>query len=225
VPSRRHIIVVDPAVRVAEVDCVNRMSLASKLPLTYHLPGLVGMESLQSETMDGAAGIIVLGSGTSVYESREWQRPLEQWLRPFIDKGVPCLGICYGHQMLAHMFGATVGFMHEDKRKRVGFHRVDLEPDLLWGGRALASDLFMSHREAVTSCPKDMRVVGKSLDVAIEALVHKQLPVWSFQAHPEATASFVKGAGAQVPTDDKAYAHGWGIVGAFLAFAASSGDG
>lgn len=211
----RHIVVVDPAVRVAEIDCLNRMALVSPLPLTYHLPGLVGLDSLRAERA-GIAGIVVLGSGTSVYDSRPWQRPLEEWILPLMEKGVPTLGLCYGHQMIAHLFGGEVRFVHDDKRKNLGMRRVRLDADRLWGP-ACEGELFVSHRETVSRCPDAMKVVGRSDLVATDVLAHHKLPVWSFQPHPEATQLFVRGSGATEGVSDMQLAFGWRLVDAFLA--------
>jgi GMP synthase (glutamine-hydrolysing) len=219
----RHIAIVDPAVKIAEVDCFNRLVMRSKLPLTYHLPGLAGTDSLHAAN-GKIAGVMILGSATSVYDDLPWQRPLEAWLRPLIDGGTPVLGLCYGHQMLAHMLGGKVGFLHPDKTKRSGFHPVTLEPDRLWGGKKKDGKLFMSHREVVTTVPPGMRAVGRSKESATEAIAHEKLPVWGLQAHPEATAGFLKNHGLP-PADEAAYAFGHSLVDAFLDYAADKALG
>ena len=48
----RPVAVIDPAVRVPELDCFNRMSRRSRLPLTHHLPALFGLDSLRRAEAD-----------------------------------------------------------------------------------------------------------------------------------------------------------------------------
>src|SRR5687767_4113928 len=95
----RTVAVIDPAVRVPELDCFNRMSRRTTARLTYRLPALFGLESLYRE--DALAGVVILGSGASVNESHPWQDALRDWLRPRLAAGTPVLGLCYGHQLLA----------------------------------------------------------------------------------------------------------------------------
>ena len=97
-PNPQHITVIDPAVHTAELDCFNQIALSSPFPMTYHLPALFGLGSLPSD-FSSIAGIIILGSRSSVYDGRPWQKPLEDWLRPKLAKGIPTLGLCFGHQL------------------------------------------------------------------------------------------------------------------------------
>ena len=218
---QRQLVIVDPAVHTAEVDCFNRIALRSSIPATYHLPGLVGMDSLRG-TGAPPAGIIVLGSSTSVHDDRPWQRPLETWLMTQMAAGTPTLGLCFGHQLIAHLFGGEVGFLFPDKKKLLGFRPVSLEADRLWGNSPKQGELFASHREAVVKCPKEMRVIARSNDVTIDGLAHQTLPVWAFQTHPEATPLFVASQGAPLPPSDSTYRFGHSLVDAFVDFAAKA---
>lgn len=58
---------------------------------------------------DGFAGAIVTGSGAMVTERRDWSERSADWLREAAHAGLPLLGICYGHQLLAHALGGEVG--------------------------------------------------------------------------------------------------------------------
>lgn len=209
----RYIAVIDPAVRIAELDCFNRMVLTSTHPLTYHLPALGGTQSL-ARTPD-PSGIILLGSSSSVYDNLPWQRPLEDWLMDQMEKGTPTLGLCYGHQLIAHLHGATIGFRTPDKTKRLGFDAIELDSKL-WDGVSRKGKVFFSHREVVTSCPAGMRAMGKSAESNFEVLAHESRPVWTFQAHPEATAEFAINCGYSAPTEEKEFSFGHEIVAAFI---------
>lgn len=207
---KRHIVVVDPALSKAEIDAYNQLVELSPLPLTYHLPALFGANSLQRETQN-IAGIVIFGSAASVNDALPWQQAIAQWLQPLLHRKTPTLGICYGHQFLAHLFGSAVQRRWPAENKRRGFRKVRLEKNRLWG-EAQSGELFMSHGEVVTNCPKDFQIVASSAEVYIEALAHSELPIWSFQAHPEATPIFTG------DSDQRKLVFGHSLVQAFLSF-------
>jgi GMP synthase (glutamine-hydrolysing) len=206
-----HIAVIDPGTRVPELDCFNRMSRSARLPLTYHLPALFGLDSLR-RTEDGLRGIVVLGSGASVNDALPWQDELSAWLLPRLREGVPTLGLCYGHQLLAKLLGGAVGFLHDDHHKEKGRRVVPLAATAAW--EACAPGLVVSHREVVVEVPPEVDVVGRTEVCAVEAMAHRSLPIFSFQAHPEATAAFLLNNGVPWPGGDLGEGHG--VVDAFL---------
>jgi GMP synthase (glutamine-hydrolysing) len=212
-----HILVIDPAMETAELDCFNRISVASPLPCTYHLPALYGMDSILRDE-EGAVGIVIFGSSSSVNDRHPWQPSLESWLLPKMQKKIPTIGFCYGHQMIAHMFGSKVDFLFPDQHKLRGFQEATLSANPLWGNKTLQGPLYVSHREVVTNCPADMIVTAKRPEVPIDGLAHKQLPVWTFQTHPEATQAFVQEDGQKEASPSKQFEFGHKLVQEFLNF-------
>ena len=214
-----HILVIDPAMRIAEIECFNRMALRSPLPLTYHLPAIRGMQSLAAEPMDSARGIVILGSASSVNDRLGWQHEFEAWLRPHLERGLPTLGICYGHQMLAAMFGGKVGFVSPDQHKLKGFREVTLTQAAgPWAAQA-RGPLCVSHKETVTEVPPEFDVFATSAEIASDGLRHKRLPIFTFQPHPEATPEFLQSHG--IPPREGALGFGHQLVDGFLHFAAT----
>lgn len=214
-----HVAVIDPGVRVPELDCYNRISRASPLPTTYHLPAMFGLDSLR-RVEAGLAAVILLGSGASVHDPLDWVQALRRWMTAQVEAGTPTLGLCFGHQLLADILGGEVGWMTEDHRKSKGLREVTLDADRLWGP-ARRGLLLVSHAEIVTRLPADCRGIGRSPEVAIEAFTHETLPVWGLQAHPEATPAFAHNNGVPLPGSGDAagpdvFGFGHAIVDAFL---------
>lgn len=216
---RPHIMVIDPAMRIAELDCFNQMQMHSPLPLTYHLPSMFGIDSLAAEDMASVRGIVILGSASSVNERAPWQSALESWLMPQLEKKIPTLGICYGHQMLAHMFGGRVDYMHPDREKFKGMRTIELSGSPWWMQGACT--LVVSHNEAVVEAPPSMTVMAKSANVAIDGLQHRTLPIYSLQPHPEATPDFLRNH-AIPGVSAGGLNQGHALVRAFLKHAAAS---
>ncbi|MCZ6631967.1 MAG: glutamine amidotransferase [bacterium] len=55
------------------------------------------------------AGVVVTGSHAMVTDREDWSERTAAWLRDGVQKETPILGVCYGHQLLAHGLGGTVG--------------------------------------------------------------------------------------------------------------------
>ncbi len=58
---------------------------------------------------EGFAGVIVTGSAAMVTDRHDWSERSADWLRDAAHGGLPLLGICYGHQLIAHALGGEVG--------------------------------------------------------------------------------------------------------------------
>ncbi len=216
-----HVAVLDPGTRVPELDCFNRMSRESVIPLSYHLPALHGLDSLL-RVEQGLLGIVILGSGASVNDDIGWQGALRDWLAPRLSAGVPALGLCYGHQLLASMLGAEVGFLREDRVKLKGLREIRIEPDPLWGPGGSGA-LVVSHRECVTRLGPDCVLRGTTEECRVEAFVHRSLPVAGIQAHPEATPAFVANNAVPVDVTLDVLAFGHGVVDGFVQRVAQRG--
>jgi len=143
-----------------------------------------------------ADGLVVMGSRASVHDDLAWLARLSEWLRPILSGDVrrPLLGICFGHQLIAHLAGAEVGFVETSRRKLVG-----VEDSRQEGGRLLPAGtvlrVVVSHREEVKREPPEYRRTAFRQRSPIDGLEHESLPVWSFQFHPEARWDFARAAG------------------------------
>lgn len=96
---------------------------------------------------------------------------------------IPILGICLGHQLMARLFGGKV------KTAEIGEYAdseiiVDEEDEILKGlGPSFRA--WVSHKDEVSELPKDFIKLAHSDTCEIEAMCHKNLPLYGVQFHPE----------------------------------------
>jgi GMP synthase (glutamine-hydrolysing) len=128
----------------------------------------------------GYDGFVVTGSAASVYWEREWIDRLKSWVGETIDAGVPALGVCYGHQLLADVMGGTVEDMGEYE---IGYRTVkhDGENDLLAGVNEEMT-VFTSHSDRVAEKPPGATVFAEN-DYGIHGF--RKGDVFGVQFHPE----------------------------------------
>ena len=124
------------------------------------------------------AGIILSGGPASVYAPDAYD------LDPAIfDLGVPILGICYGHQVIAHALGGDVV-----RTEAAEFGRTDLEvsgESVLFAELPEHQQVWMSHRDAVVKAPPGFRVTAATATSPVAAMEDPERRMCGVQFHPE----------------------------------------
>ena len=106
----------------------------------------------------------------------------------FTAAGRPVLGICRGLQTINVFFGGTLlqdlpGHSAVEGRDRLHAVRtVPLGLGRLWGERPVVNS---AHHQAADRLGAGLRAVQWAPDGIVEALIHRTLPVWAVQWHPE----------------------------------------
>lgn len=76
--------------------------------------------------LHGYAGVVITGSPAMVTERLPWSEMLAQRLSEEISQrpGLPVIGICYGHQLLAHALGGDVAY--NPRGREIGTVKISL---------------------------------------------------------------------------------------------------
>ncbi|WP_245156485.1 glutamine amidotransferase [Agrilutibacter solisilvae] len=145
-------------------------------------------------TREGFAGAIVTGSGAMVTDRADWSEASGAWLREAAHEGLPLLGICYGHQLIADALGGEVGY-HPDGRE-MGTVTLELHPqaseDPLFAGLPPTFPAQATHLQTVLRAPPGATVLARSVHDACHAFRWGDR-AWGVQFHPEFSATHMRG--------------------------------
>lgn len=134
------------------------------------------------DSVHAAEGWLLTGSRHGAYEDLPFIAPLERFIRDARAAGVPMVGVCFGHQIMAQALGGSVekhpgGWV-------VGPQTYDFD------GTPVRLNAW--HQDQVTHPPPDARVVGQNAGCAHAALIYDDWG-YSIQAHPEYSDAFIEG--------------------------------
>ncbi len=185
------------------------------------------------------SGVIVTGSASMVSHRADWSERTAEWLASAVHAGMPVLGVCFGHQLLAHALGGLVG--PNPRGRQIGTQVIEITP-------AAASDPLMcrmpasvtvqtTHVESVHELPTGAVRLATSPRDPNHAFRFGQR-AWGVQFHPEFGADVMRGyirARAQIIReegfDPESLAAGvvetpvaHSLLGRFAALVAGGGD-
>lgn len=123
-------------------------------------------------------GIILSGGPKSVYE-----KDAPSCDSALFELGIPILGICYGHQLIAHHFGGEV---RRGKVREYGFASLKVKTTCrLFTGLPTNLIAWMSHGDTVTKLPQEFTVIGKTKNCPVAAMTNAERNIYGLQFHPE----------------------------------------
>jgi GMP synthase (glutamine-hydrolysing) len=135
---------------------------------------------------DVIAGAVVTGSAAMVTERAEWSEALVPWLNALVAENVPVLGICYGHQLLAHALGGKVG--DHPGGMQIGTVRLqktqEAADDLLFGDMPRDFAAQAVHSQTVLRLPPGAARLASSDHEPHYAFRFGE-SAWGVQFHPE----------------------------------------
>ncbi|WP_036534292.1 glutamine amidotransferase-related protein [Oceanobacter kriegii] len=133
---------------------------------------------------------LVTGSKTGVYDNDPWLEPLANWVKQCFAAGVPQIGVCFGHQFLAHHLGGHAAL--SDKGWGIGVRGSAITASPSWSTiKASHLRLIYSHRDQVLSLPPEAQRLS-GCDFCPNAAFSIDRRVLAFQGHPEFTATYLR---------------------------------
>jgi GMP synthase (glutamine-hydrolysing) len=130
------------------------------------------------ETAMQVKGIILSGSPSSV---RATDAP--ELADGVLEMGLPFLGLCYGHQLIAHLYGGEV---RRGERREYGVTEVTVDsPVGVLEGMNPVERVWMSHGDTVFSVPGCFDVLAHTDASPVAAYRHRERPLFGLQWHPE----------------------------------------
>jgi GMP synthase (glutamine-hydrolysing) len=124
------------------------------------------------------AGLILSGGPASVYEAGA------PAVDPRVfDLGVPVLGICYGHQLMAQALGGEVAATGQ--REYGGTTLTVDQRGVLLADLNPSEQVWMSHGDAVVREPEGFRVGAHTDAIPIAAMEDPDRGLYAVQFHPE----------------------------------------
>jgi GMP synthase-like glutamine amidotransferase len=130
---------------------------------------------------------VITGSASSAYHDDAWIGRLRDWLRD-LDPAAPLVGICFGHQIMAHAYGGVV--RKASKGWAMGLHEYDVVSQQAWMDDTNSFVIPVSHYDQVVRPPSAARVIAASDFCPYAALSYRDRRAVSFQGHPEFSLDF-----------------------------------
>ncbi|HSL27520.1 MAG TPA: glutamine-hydrolyzing GMP synthase [Acidimicrobiia bacterium] len=121
--------------------------------------------------------LILSGGPASVYAADAYRMD-----PAILDIGVPILGICYGHQMLAELCGGKV---EPTGLSEFGRTALAVGPGTLLADLPPELQVWMSHRDAVTAVPPGFAASATSPGAPVAAMEDPARGLFGVQFHPE----------------------------------------
>jgi GMP synthase (glutamine-hydrolysing) len=140
-------------------------------------------------------GLVILGGSMSAHDdaTHPWLTAAKERVREAAHAGVPTLGVCLGHQLIAVALGGTVEV--NPRGQQVGLYDVGWRPD------AREDDLVSTLSPTIRGVQWNTDLVTGLPDgaVALAATAQEELQVarfaprvWGVQLHPEADEQVVR---------------------------------
>ena len=126
-------------------------------------------------------GIIISGSEKGVYDDTPWMQPLRENLQLMRSAGVAMFGICFGHQIIADVFGGKA--IKSDKGFVTGSRQFNDRGDNV--------NAYLAHQDQVVEVPPGADVIATAAHCPVAALSY-DFPALSVQFHPEYNGEFTR---------------------------------
>ena len=129
---------------------------------------------------NGYKGIIFTGGPNSVYNPDS-----PHFSKDILSLGIPILGICYGHQLLAYLAGGTIA--SSDNNSEYGKTTLFIKESTILKGIKEESVCWMSHTDYVKELPEGFKITAYTNNCSCAAMEDVSRNLYGVQFHPEVT--------------------------------------
>jgi GMP synthase (glutamine-hydrolysing) len=136
--------------------------------------------------------VVIGGSGYhSMVEHRHepWVAPLRHVLDHILNRGLPGMGLCFGHQLIGHHLGASV--IDDPRSAEIGTVNLQLTPtgsqDPLFKSLGASFRAQSGHSDHVVDTPDGVDLLVQNDQVDNQAFVIRGTRFYTTQFHPELT--------------------------------------
>ena len=128
-------------------------------------------------------GIVLSGGPLNVYENNK-----VKFNKKIIELGIPILGICFGHQIIAKLMGGKV---NKSKYREFGLVKIKKKNNSLliknFFSKNNTNDVWMSHADQVSRLPKEFKIIASSKNSKLTIIENYKNKIYGVQFHPEVT--------------------------------------
>lgn len=130
--------------------------------------------------------VMMTGSPLSVTQLAPWMERAAECMLKAASRGVPVLGVCFGHQLLAHAYGGRV--VRNRNGREIGTVEVTLTEagrrDALFDGLPERFSVQATHEDIVEPAHDGARVLASNANTVAQAVAFRE-NVRGVQFHPE----------------------------------------
>lgn len=139
---------------------------------------IVTYENIPNDISDYA---LILLSGSSLFPIQGNEDRLIKEKRLITNANVPIVGICFGHELIAHTFGGKLSSFNE---RVAGLTEVEVVQPHRMFGDSKQFTVYENHQYGISEAGHELEVLAKT-DAYAAVIKHKELPIYGFQFHPE----------------------------------------
>ena len=124
---------------------------------------------------------IIILSGSSKFPINGNEGLFEKEINMIRNAHIPIVGICFGHELIGHAFGAEI--VHLGEKYKGVFEVTVTQGHKIFGGKEIFK-VYENHQYGITAIPPELEILAESTN-SVAVVKHIDRPIYGFQFHPE----------------------------------------